>query len=155
MKINKSPIIVGMLIAFGLFFELAAHADENNQETTITFSAPVQIPGQVLSAGTYTFELANPDNDQQLVRIFNADGRVLATLQTVPTETTGSTSDSAIVLARAGVDKPDFLVDWFYPGETVGHEFVYPKQQEQVIARAAQTRVVANKQMTAGYAGGN
>src|SRR5438132_11608118 len=102
MKINKALIIVGMLIAFGLFFELAAHADENNQETTITFSAPVQIPGQVLSAGTYTFELANPDDDQQLVRILNADGRVLATLQTVPTENTGSASDTAIVLARAG-----------------------------------------------------
>ena len=67
MKINKALIIVGMLIAFGLFFELAAHADENNQETTITFSAPVQIPGQVLSAGTYTFELANPFNLNRLV----------------------------------------------------------------------------------------
>ena len=48
MRINKLYIILGMLIAFGVFFELAAHADEANEATTITFSAPVQIPGRVL-----------------------------------------------------------------------------------------------------------
>ena len=48
MKINKLYIAIGLVIAFGLFFEFAAHADEANEATTITFSAPIQIPGQVL-----------------------------------------------------------------------------------------------------------
>ena len=50
MKIHKLYIALGLLIAFGLFFELAAHADESNESTKITFSAPIQIPGQVLPA---------------------------------------------------------------------------------------------------------
>jgi hypothetical protein len=48
MNINKGYIAIGLIIAFGLFFELAAHADESDQATTITFSQPIQVPGQVL-----------------------------------------------------------------------------------------------------------
>jgi hypothetical protein len=39
MKINKGYILAGLIIAFSLFFELAAHADEVDQATTITFPA--------------------------------------------------------------------------------------------------------------------
>jgi hypothetical protein len=74
MKINKGYIVAGLIIAFSLFFELAAHADEYNQATTFTFSQPIQIPGQVLPAGSYLFKLANSDSDRDIVQIFNADG---------------------------------------------------------------------------------
>lgn len=48
------------VIAFGLACVLAAHADESHQETRITFSSPVQVPGMVLAPGTYTFKLVDP-----------------------------------------------------------------------------------------------
>src|SRR5207244_6525826 len=87
MKIHKVYIVVGLIIAFGLFFELVAHADETNEETRITFSQTVQIPGQVLPAGTYIFQQADPNSDLNLIQIFNSDRTVLyATLQTVPVE---------------------------------------------------------------------
>ena len=57
MKINKGYIVVGLIIAFFLFFELAAHADEFDQATTITFSEPIQIPGQVLPAGSLLIQV--------------------------------------------------------------------------------------------------
>ena len=38
-----------------------AKADEWNQKTIFTFSGPVEIPGQVLSPGTYVFKLADID----------------------------------------------------------------------------------------------
>ena len=47
MKINKIALLIGFAITAVLFFEVAAHADEVNQSTEITFSAPVEIPGQV------------------------------------------------------------------------------------------------------------
>ena len=68
MRINKLYIVIGLVIAFALFFELAAHADATNELTKITFSAPVQIPGQVLPAGSYIFEQADPADDLNLVR---------------------------------------------------------------------------------------
>ena len=70
MRLNKSYIAIGLIIAFALFFELAAYADESDQATTITFSQPIQIPGQVLPAGTYLFKLASGD-DLNVVQIFN------------------------------------------------------------------------------------
>jgi hypothetical protein len=33
-------------------------------------------------------------------------------------------------------------VAWFFVGETEGHEFLYPKQEEQELARTAQKTFV-------------
>jgi hypothetical protein len=54
MKIHKIYITLGLIIAFVLFFEFAAHADKMDESTKITFRAQIQIPGQVLPAGTYS-----------------------------------------------------------------------------------------------------
>src|ERR1700692_4682276 len=129
MKINKGYIIAGMVIAFMLFFEIAAHADMRDQMTILTFSEPVQIPGQVLPAGTYSFKLANTDTRQNVVQIFSADGTVvLATLQTASTERLKATGDTVITLAE-GSSEPVTLVKWFYPGSLIGNEFLYSKQK--------------------------
>ena len=53
MKIHKIYITLGLIIAFVLFFEFAAHA-EMDESTRITFRSQIQIPRQVLSAGTYS-----------------------------------------------------------------------------------------------------
>ena len=51
MKLSKVSMIAGFIIAFTLIFELAAHADEANQLTKISFSEAVQVPGKVLPGG--------------------------------------------------------------------------------------------------------
>src|ERR1700751_2419764 len=107
MKINKFYIVLGLLIAFGLFFEIAAYADEANESIKMTFSAPVQIPGQVLPAGTYTFQQAAPNDDLDLIQIFNADGTALvATVQTVSTDRMQATGNIAITLAEPESGNP-------------------------------------------------
>ena len=149
MKINKRYIAVGMIIAFTLLFELAAHADESNQATTITFSQPIQIPGQILPAGTYSFKLLDSNSDPNVVQIFNSDQTHLyATLQTVATERQDPTGDTAITLAEQGGGRPDALLKWFYPGRDTGHEFVYSGQQEKQLAQDTQQTIVANQQPT-------
>jgi hypothetical protein len=145
MKINKFYIVLGLLIAFGSFFEIAAYADEANESTQITFSAPVQIPGQVLPAGTYTFQRVNNDN-LDLIQIFNADRTaLLATVQTVATDRMQATGDTAITLAEPESGSPPLLVKWFYPGRLTGREFVYSKEQEHEIAQAGQETFVGSK----------
>lgn len=57
MRIQKTYIAVGLICAFVLFYEIAAHANEVDQRTKITFTRPVQIPGQ--PAGTCFFQLPN------------------------------------------------------------------------------------------------
>jgi hypothetical protein len=146
MKINKLYIVIGLMIAVALFFELAAHASEFNEQTKITFSAPVQIPGQVLPAGTYTFQQADPFDNPDIIQIFNADGtRVVATLKTVPAERLEPFGDVAVTLASAQHGGPDYLMNWFYPDRLIGHRFVYSQQQEQELAQTPQQTVVANQ----------
>jgi Protein of unknown function (DUF2911) len=146
MKINKGYIVVGLIIAFALFFELAAHADEADQATTITFSKPIEIPGQVLPAGAYLFKLANSDSDRNIVQIFNADRTVLyATLQTIPTERQEPIGHTVVALAEQGAGQPDALLKWFYPGRETGNEFLYPKQREKELAQDKQQIIVADQ----------
>jgi hypothetical protein len=146
MKINNGYFIVGLIIAFTLFFELAAHADEADQSTTITFSAPIQVPGQVLPAGTYLFKLVNRDSDLNTVQIFNSDRTVLyATFETIPTQRAEPTGDTVVALAEQGGGQPVALMKWFYPGNEIGHEFVYPKEKEKELAQDKQQTIVANQ----------
>jgi hypothetical protein len=146
MKVNKGYIAVGLIIAFALFFELGAHADESDLATTINFSQPVQIPGQVLPAGTYLFKLADGNTDQKVVQIFNADRSVLyATLQTIAADRPEPTDDTVVAVAEQGAGQPNALLKWFYPGRETGNEFLYPKQKEKELAQDQQATIVANQ----------
>ena len=138
MKIHKGYVIVGLIIAFALFFELAAHADESNLDSRITFSEPIQIPGQVLPAGTYVFRLTDPDNTH-IVQIFNSDRTTLdAALQTVTAERGQPAADTVVTLAKRGPGKPDVLLQWFHPGRDTGNEFMYSKREERALAQHTQ-----------------
>ncbi len=155
MKIHRTYIAIGLMIAFTLFFELAAHASEADQLTKITFNQPVQVPGLVLSAGTYLFK--RPDTfDLNVVQIFNADGTHLyATIQAIPTEANETSDDTTLVLAEQGASKPDLLLKWFYPGEPTGHEFLYSNRLEKEIAQDRRQVVVGNQEpITGSEAGG-
>ena len=117
-------------------------ADDWNQATKFTFSQPVQIPGQVLPAGTYRFQLADT-NDRHFVQIFREDRTVVATLNSVPRERYGRSDEVAITLANRGATQPQAIVAWYFVGETEGHEFLYPKQEERELAHATQKTFVS------------
>lgn len=143
---RKTYIAIGLVIALGLFLELAAHASESNEQTTLTFSAPVQIPGKVLPAGTYIFQQADPDNPN-IVEVFDADGtHVLATLQTPTAGRKQASAEVTVTLATGESGTPDYLVNWYYPGHLTGHRFVYSKQQEEQLAQTPKQTFVATSQ---------
>jgi len=145
MKINKVALLIAFAIASVLFLEVAARADEMDQSIKITFNQAIEIPGQVLPAGTYLFKLADP-NDLDLVRIFNAEGtRLYATLETVAAERRKPAGRTVVILAEQPDGKPETLLQWFYPGSTNGHELVYSKHEEQQLAQDQQQTVRAKQ----------
>jgi hypothetical protein len=149
MKINKGYIAVGLVIAFALFFELAAHADEADEATFMSFSAPVQIPGQVLPAGTYLFELADHGSQPNVVQVFSSDRAVLyGTFLTISTERLDPTDDPTVTLADPASGGTPLLVKWFYPGRDTGIEFLYSKQTEKELARDTQQTIVVHQTPT-------
>jgi hypothetical protein len=153
MRINKLFITLGMMIAFMLLYELAARADVWNQATKVTFSMPVRIPGQVLPAGTYWFMRAD-SNELQIIQIFTGDrSSLVATVQTAPAERPGPADETVITLAEPTSSGP-VLVKWFYPGETIGHEFLYSKLREREIAQAHQATFVGDELTSVGESNG-
>lgn len=150
MKFNKVAFVVAFVISTILFAEVYAHADEADQSTKLTFSKPIEIPGRFLPAGTYLFKVAD-SNDLNLIQIFNGDGsRLYATLQTISTERPEPAEDAAITLTKQPNGRPDALLKWFYPGNTTGHEFVYPEQEEQQLAHYRQQTIAVQQTAEAG-----
>lgn len=54
-------------------FLSTARADNWDKKTMVTFGDAVEIPGQVLPAGTYVFKLAPSVADRHIVQIWNGD----------------------------------------------------------------------------------
>jgi hypothetical protein len=122
--------VAALVVASGLTAGMV-RADEADQAIQVTFSGPVQIPGQVLPAGTYWFVLVDERNPQ-MVQILNNDrSKSYGIMNTIARERSQSTSNPAFTLAKRGETEPEVVVAWFYSGHTIGHEFVYSKQVEK------------------------
>ena len=119
-----------------------AKADDWDQKTTFTFSGPVEIPGQVLSAGTYVFKLADSASDRSVVQVFNQDqNHFCGTFLTIPDYRLKPAGKPIITFDERAAGSPEAVRAWFYPGENYGHEFVYPKAKAVQLAKANSTPV--------------
>lgn len=141
----KSKAIVGItlgIIISCVMMSARARADEWDQQTKLTFSQPVEIPGRVLPAGTYWFVLANNDSDRNIVQIFSENWATLyATVLTVPSERANPPDDTLLTFAEDTADGTAALFKWFYPGERTGHQFEYFKSKESGLANAMQKTI--------------
>ena len=106
----------------------AARADNWDKKTIVTFSDSVEIPGQVLPAGTYVFKLANSISDRHIVQIWNGDEtQILATILAIPIYRLEPPDETIFEFDERPADSPMALHSWFYPGDNTGQEFVYPR----------------------------
>ena len=141
----KSLATIAFLLAF-LIVLPGARADEANQATKVTFDQPVQVPGRVLPAGTYWFILPENLTQHYLVRIFSSDRTMLyAALFTIKAKRPEPTDHTAFTFAERGSAQPEAILTWFYPGDTTGHEFLYPKPLQKELAKDKQDTIVAGK----------
>ena len=127
-------------------FAATAHADEWNKLTYLTFSGPVNMPGITLPAGTYRFELMDPDSSRRVIRVSDKDGSKHYGIFLSIADQKLEPSDKPVVMFKempAGA--PQAVQAWFYPGETTGYEFVYPHDQAVKIAKATHRSVLAMK----------
>jgi hypothetical protein len=130
MKFVKTIFAVLSLTLLAVTLTPGARADEWNKKTLMTFSQPVEIPGQILPAGTYTFVLLDSPADRHIVQIFDADGsHIIATVLAINNYRLRPTGDTVVKFAERAGDNPEALKAWFYPGDNFGQEFVYPKQR--------------------------
>ena len=111
-------------------------ADVWDKKTDVTFSQPVEVPGAVLSAGTYVFRLADSDSNRNIVQILNKDeNHVYATILAITEQRPQPGDKTVITFEEHAKGAPEAVKAWFYPGENTGFRFVYSKQKTMEIAR--------------------
>lgn len=119
-------------------------ADEREQATKMTFNEPVEIPRQILAAGTYWFTLMDSQSDRNIVQIWSEDrSQLMATVFTVSDYRLQPTGDTVVNFEERPGDQPEAIQAWFYPGEDFGHEFVYPKARAISLAQQIQQPVLS------------
>src|SRR6266705_1703927 len=117
-------VLVTML--FGATLAPGARADQWYKKTIVTFSDSVQVPGQVLPAGTYVFKLADTPSNRHIVQIWNVDeDQILATILIIPSYRVETPDKSIFELDEHQGDSPMTLKIWYFPGASTEEEFVY------------------------------
>jgi len=144
-------------VALAALVAPAAHAQnsaEARKLTIMTFSGPVEVPGASLPAGTYRFEMADTQmGSAHAVQVFNEDGsKIITTFLAIPDDRPEppSRDKTVVMFAERAAGAPQAVKVWFYPGNSIGEEFVYPKDQAVKIAKANHTEVAATEASNTG-----
>jgi hypothetical protein len=143
MNTNKVWAIIFCCVLSCAVFLPAARADQWDQMTKMTFTQPIEIPGRVLPVGSYWFVLLPSNSDRNVVQVFSEDrAHLYATLETIPVDRQQVKDKTEIKLAERPYDRPEALLEWYYPGVLTGHEFLYSRKQESQLARDVQQDVL-------------
>jgi len=121
-----------------------AKADEWNKKTVLTFNEPVEIPGQVLGAGTYVFKLLDSNANRDIVQIVNKnENHLYATILAIPDYRLTRTGKTVITFEERAAGSPEAIRAWFYPGDNYGQEFVYPRTRAVELAKQTNQHVLS------------
>ncbi len=143
------------VLGFGLM-AVRATADEYDKKTIVTFSAPVEVPGRVLPAGTYVFKLLDSPSDRHIVQIYDADEKKLyANILAVPDYRLKPSDKPVLRFEERPSGQPEALEAFFYPGDDYGQQFVYPHKRAVELAKRTDHDVLSmsdsmSKNMAAG-----
>jgi outer membrane protein OmpA-like peptidoglycan-associated protein len=134
MNVYRKIMLVALLTAVMATLTPKARAQMLEETMKVTFSGPVELPGEVLPAGSYIFELLDSGH---FTRILSEDRtQVYATLATIPRERTEAQAEATVILGdsqKTGLEKVEA---WFFPGDSTGSEFVY-KSSEKIADKTA------------------
>jgi hypothetical protein len=115
----------------------AASAQEpTNQITYFTFSAPFELPGgKTLPAGKYVFKIVDSPSNRHIVTVMSEDQQTVhATLLAIPAQRQDPADEPEVRFMEAEASAAPAVRTWWYPGRTIGHEFIYPKDQARRLA---------------------
>ena len=116
------------VVLLGVLATSATGAMMDMRRTTyFTFSGTVQLPGVALPAGTYVFEVVNPDNGGDVVVVRSRDRKQVYFMRITrfvyrPQQ---GKLDSTLSLGERAAGNPPAVKAWFPQYETRGREFIY------------------------------
>ena len=119
-----------------------------DKRTFFTFSGPVEVPGVALAPGKYLFRIAEPETG--VVQVLSADGtKAYAQFLSIPAERPTPPSEPELRFMETAEGAPPAIQTWWHAGETIGREFIYPKEQAGRLAKNATEPVLTTQRQTA------
>ncbi len=121
-----------------------AQASTWNKRTLLTVHETIQVPGAVLEPGRYVMKLHDALSSRNIVQIFNEhENKILTTILAIPHYRMQPASETELRFWETAENQPPALRTWFYPGDTHGQEFIYPKGMAVRIAKQTHSPVPA------------
>ena len=116
------------VVLLGVLATSSTGAMTAGRTTYFTFSRAVEMPrGVALAAGTYIFEVVNPNGGSDVVRVLSRDRKTtyLMGLTRSVDRPSGGNLDAAITLGETAAGAPPKVKAWYPQSETRGREFIY------------------------------
>jgi hypothetical protein len=107
-------VVTGSVVALGA-----------NHENRLTFNRPVALPGVVLPAGTYSFNVADGTLDVVVVRNSAGTKQVYMGFTTTVGRPAGMSPNTLVTTGEAPANQTPPITRWYEIGQTIGHEFRY------------------------------
>jgi hypothetical protein len=125
--------VLTMLVALTL--SVAAQQPDTRDRTIMTFSSAVELPGMRLEPGKYVFRLADSASRNVIQVLDEEEKETLGQWLFVSAERPEVTGDTVVTFRETSAASTPAVQYWFYPGEKIGKEFIYPKDQAMRIAK--------------------
>ncbi len=111
--------------------------------TKLDVKETIMIPGKQLPPGKYVMKLMDSASDRHIVMIYNEDQSHLeAILLAIPNSRLQPTGDTVLKYWETPAGMPPALRAWFYPGDSFGQEFAYPKAMAAELSRVNNAKVM-------------
>lgn len=145
MNIRTSLVAAACAGIAMLAFIPVIHADEWNKRTLVTVNEPIIAGNKVLQPGTYVWKLLDSQSDRHIVQIFNKDqSKLETTVMAIPNYRLQPTGKTEFTFWETPTGVPKAVRAWFYPGDSYGQEFAYPKKLVAQLASAQPVPVPAH-----------
>ena len=131
-----------MLAVLALLAGRATAQQTNTSERTfLTFTGAVEMPGVTLQPGTYVFKLADTPT-RNVVQVWDEGEKNMVGHWTfVQAERPQVTEDTVVMFKETREGATPAVQFWYFPGEKIGKEFIYPKDQAERIAARTGAKV--------------
>jgi hypothetical protein len=137
--------ILGLSLGVTLFASIA-QAQTEDKRTYFTFSAPIALPGATLPAGKYEFRIVDTTTSRKVIQVLSDDGKkpyVMA--NTIPDQRRDPAKDATVSFYETAAGTPAAVKSWWYPGESTGYQFIYPRAQARQIAQRTGKAVLTTR----------
>jgi hypothetical protein len=118
-----------------------------DSRTEFTFNQPVELPGVTLPPGTYIFRFVDATTGRKVMQVQakDASDKTYGMFLTISAERPKPSDDAELRFLETPAGQPAAVKTWWYPGNTIGREFIYPKSQARRLAQATNTTVLTTQ----------